>query len=177
MKRADIALLFLGGFLGLSSVLLVDNYRDLCQGKRLARILLPEMEHNYRVSKKLAGIGRKWFDAESKEKIQEVETPPQISNLQLIHVLDFRRTVFEATIINHGILPLNLLSDLHEFYWTLTKIEKVRGFASDEKTLDTSREGYLRASFHQAVALIDRIEKTDLLANLKRQSSSGYFCW
>ena len=174
---SDLLKISFGWFLGLLAAVYVGNYQACRDSEKLARVLLTEVRHNYKVSGRLAEFGQKVFGAKLKSEMQTGKDPRPINpSLDLIEVLDFRRTVFEATIRDHGLLPESLLSGLHQFYWRLTEMDKVRRIAEDKERSKELASKYLRAFFHHAVAVVDLVQTNDLVNVLQQRADQGLFC-
>ena len=174
---SDLLKILFGWFLGLLAAVYVGNYQACRDSEKLARVLLTEVRHNYKVSGRLAEFGQKFFSAKLMSEMQAGKDPRPINpSLDLIEVLDFRLTVFEATIRDHGLLPESLLSDLHQFYWRLTEMDKMLRMAEDKERPKESASKYLRVFHHHAVAVVDLVQTTDLLNVLQQRADRGWFC-
>jgi hypothetical protein len=164
-----------GGLIGFFSAVFLSNYQSCRDSQKLARILLIEVHHNYRVSAQLAEAAQAHFGAKTEAEIQKLKEPQSTNpSLQLIGLLDFRRTVFDATVRDHGILPEKLLGDLHDFYWELTKTERVRQIAEKGTGNRGAAVRYLRSFYHHSVAVIEMVRRVDLLATLQLQADRGW---
>jgi hypothetical protein len=174
---SDVLKILAGGFVGFLSAVSLSNYQACRDSEKIARVLLTEVRHNYNVSRRLAEFGQKFFGAKLRSEMPAGEDPLPINpSLDVIEVLDFRRTVFEATIRDHGLLPENLLTDLHQFYWRLTETDKVLRIAEDKERSKESASKYLRVFHHHAVAVVDLVKTTNLLNVLQGRADRGLFC-
>ncbi len=162
---------FLTGFFSAISVI---NYQSCRDTKKLARILLVEVKHNYGILEDRAEAARSYFGAKTTAEIRSTkEYRPGNPSLMLTNFWDFRRTVFDATLPHHGVLPEKILKDVHTFYWELHKIDRLMQFAEKNAASRDIAARDVKSSFHHAVAALELAKKTDLLSTLEHEANRG----
>ena len=72
---SDLLKILFGWFLGLLAAVYVGNYQACRDSEKLARVLLTEVRHNYKVSGRLAEFGQKFFGAKLKSEMQAGKDP------------------------------------------------------------------------------------------------------
>lgn len=164
-------LTFLAGFFSAISVV---NYQSCREAEKLARILLVEVKHNYGVLEDRAEAARSFFGVKTKAEIRPAkESRPGDPSLMLTNFWDFRRTVFDATLSHHGVLPEKILKDVHNFYWEMHKIDRLMQFAEKHAASREIANRDLKSSFHHSVAALELARKTDLLSALEHEANRG----
>ena len=154
----------LGYLAGFFSAISASNYQSCRDAEKLARILLVEVKHNYGVVEDRAEAARSFLGAKTKTEIRPPkESRPGDPSLVLTNFWDFRRTVFDATLPHHGVLPEKILKDVHSFYWELHKIDRLMQFAEKNAASREFAARDLRSSFHHSVAALELARKTDLI--------------
>lgn len=107
--------ILLGAILGLVASLITwwitQQYIDYKDTKKVASVLLTEVEDNYAICQLVAQFGEKLKAGD--------KNVTKLAQQRILPPGDFRTTVFMATISQQGILPKEILSRLHYIYYKL----------------------------------------------------------
>lgn len=161
----------LGWVLGLLSVPFVEAVKSSRETQQLARLLKTEVTFNSEVLHYLKNRYQRFADLSGlpidSSGIPTVLPPPPNQ---------FRFTVFNATLGQHGLLPTFAVQALHDFYWHLTQIETLRQ-AWEEHRSDRSYNVHslLCRLVEEAAAALKVGSPSSLIAELQYHSDVGIF--
>src|SRR5262245_44196530 len=125
----------LGWILGLLSSPIVERLKNAVEYQSLTRLLLVEVRANNLVASGYSNLGLR---------------DPQPHPVRPILPGYFRTTAFTATLGRQGLLPIEIISELHWFYSHISNADRFHVASESDKYSDKVADGLMTAAINEA---------------------------
>ncbi len=147
---------------------MTQHFVDYKKLKELAVVLLPEVKHNRAICEGFSEVGEKLKAGDEQVR--------KLASMKTLPPGDFRTTIFVATLSQQGVLPKEILSDLHGFYYQLGQIERFRMAKEEPARTLQDREFFLGKMFEAGAEAMRIAKHRDLVGALEASAQgSGLF--